>query len=175
MSIDISVVLEVVLGSALGAGAAFVGIWVLFFKTRIEHLQAISAPNLANELRDVSQMLDQSVREKGELLEQFIDSLKRALPKMLEDPEGPVQETMEVVHLTGKAEGAFESSKELAEIMKNHFAAVAAGAETRIPDALWSEISKHMSGLSEFVRGNISAAKLKIANLLAEFARMGKV
>jgi hypothetical protein len=171
MSFDVSVVLETVVGSALGAGATFVGIWFLFFRARVEHLQAISAPNLAKELQGVSQMLDQSVKEKQELEQRFIEGIEKVLPNML---KGPINGAVELARLVGKLEGAQEAVLGLQKTILNYIAAVKTGAEPPIPGALSSGLLEHLDGFIELMSQNTSAAELKRQNLLAELERMGK-
>lgn len=170
MSFNVSIVLETVLGSALGAGATFVGIWFLFFRAGVEHLQAISAPNLAEELQGVSQMLDQSAKEKQELEQKFMDSLRRVLPNML---KGLINEAMEFSRLVGKMEGTQEAVMELQKTILDYNAAVETGAKPPIPSAFSSGLLKHLDGIIKLISQNLSAAGLKQQSLLAELDRLG--
>jgi hypothetical protein len=168
MNMDISVVLETILGSALGAGATWVAIWLLFFKARVEHLQAISAPNLAKELQEVSKMLDQNAKEKKGL-EQQINDLKKSVPETLGEI---LDELLAYSLLAGKAEGETLALTQLAETIQRYTVIMKTESESNISRFLMNQISSNVEVLTKSARETQSAGKLRAQNvrkLLAKF------
>jgi hypothetical protein len=177
MTPDVYAVLEAVLGSAVGAGATFTGIWFLFFKARVEHLQAISAPNLAKELEKVSQWANRSSAEKLKLQQQLDESnglladvtgviwtLRKELFG-LKTNENRLSDTMLLNRLLGIAEGSQEASKRLGKSFGAYFDAVVSGEKEYTAEAFFETLKSFDAGLSKFIQKNIYAAESKAKSL----------